>query len=885
MRIAELARRGARTRTFSAPCPRRMFATTAAAVGVLALLAPPADARWTRVSSSPSSTSPYFVCPGEAHRARCEVIQDPTRGSQERGPVPAGAITTGPEQEVSPAFSGSGVEGGYSPGDLRSAYNLPSASAGSGQTVAVVDAYDDPKAEADLSAYRHEYELSECTSSDGCFEKVDQAGGSTPPPANRTWAREIALDLDMVSAICPSCHILLVEANTAESTNLAVAENEAVGLGATEISDSFAESESPEFAAAYDHPGIPIAAAGGDGGYGVVSPASFPSVIAVGGTTLRPAARRRGWSETVWDDEGGGELSGTGSGCSREPKPAWQTDSGCLHRTTNDVAAVADPNTPVSVYDSNEAGSPWLLMGGTSVSAPIVAGAMALSTPYTRSFDGAHALYLESANGGGFNDIVSGINGHCGDYLCEAGFGYDGPSGLGSLNGAPEVLPPDPVTGAAVSITQAEATLDATVNPHGADVDECRFEYGPTSSYGSSTACTSLPGPATSPVAVSAPVAGLVAGTLYHFRIAVNYPGGSAHGGDQTFTTLGNPPAAWTAAASSVTQSSASLNAQVDPGGIPVSGCEFEYGSSTSYGASTPCTPPPGSGQAPVAVSALLGGLAAKSTYHYRVVASNANGTSYGGDRTVTLLPELPSVVTDSPSALTPSSATLNATVNPNGGTLTSCEFEFNSAEADVPCATTPGSQESPQAVSAPVYDLRSGATFRYRIVAGNASGLSYGGIEEFSTPPSPALEPAVPQPAAVQPVPPEDPPAYEAELTGRTLIVSSRGELSVRVRCPPGATHCEGLVKLQTIGALSAAGDPRTRRILTLASGSFTARRAGAVAVRMHLSAHALALLAQSTVLRARATVLTRAPSGPAHVWQTVVRLRAAAGGHTSSN
>lgn len=445
MTCPAVARRAVHRQKSRAPRWWRAIAVTVTAIILVPITATqPAGARWARISASPSSTSPYYVCPPEAHRGTCALIQDPTRGTRRRGPLAAGAITTGPEQEVSPAVYGTGFEGGYSPTELRSAYDLPSTAAGSGQTVAVVDAYDDPKAEADLHVYRSEYGLSECTAGNGCFEKVNEAGESVKyPPANRTWAKEISLDLDMVSAICPKCHIILVEASTNEESDLAAAEDEAVKLGATEISDSFVGEHSGEHsgeAPAYDHPGVPIAASAGDHGFGVAPPASYPTVIAVGGTSLRPGASRRGWTETVWGQESGGE--GTGSGCSEEPKPAWQTDVGCPNRTTNDVSAVADPNTPVSIYDTYETGSEWLLMGGTSASAPIVSAAMALASPYTRSFEGAEGLYLEAASGnGGFNDIVSGSDGSCHDYLCEALPGYDGPSGLGTLHGAPKCRP------------------------------------------------------------------------------------------------------------------------------------------------------------------------------------------------------------------------------------------------------------------------------------------------------------------------------------------------------------------------------------------------------------------------------------------------------------
>jgi hypothetical protein len=606
---------------------------------VLVLVALPqaASARWSRVSFTRSTIEPYFVCPGDRHGLQCELIEDPTTGSSRRGPVSAGAITKGPEQQVSPALSGSGVSGGYSPEDLRGAYDLPSASAGSGQTVAVVDAYDDPNAESDLAAYRSEYKIPACTAAGGCFRKVDQTGGTSYPAPDPEWVPEISIDLDMVSAICPSCHILLVEARDNLASDLAASENEAAALGATEISNSFGvrePSENPEYASAFDHPGIPITVAAGDQAYGVSSPASNPHVIAVGGTSLTPATNSRGWTETVWYSANGGEISGTGSGCSLEAKPPWQTDAGCRYRTTDDVAAVADPNTPVSFYDSYEATKPWNLAGGTSVAAPIIAAAMALANPYTRSFEGAEALYLEAAaNGTGvLDDVLSGSNGSCGEYLCQAGPGYDGPTGLGSLYGAPSVPPPPAtpplfVTEAASSLTTSTATLNGRVDPDGGSLSECNFEYGLTSAYGSSAACSPLPASGASPVAVSASVVGLAANTTYHFRISVAGSGGSGRGLDQTLKTLSlASPAAYTEAATSVTQASAILHASVNPNGLGVSECRFEYGSAGS----APCASLPASGQAPVAVSASISGLAPSTAYYFRIVAGGPGGTSYG---------------------------------------------------------------------------------------------------------------------------------------------------------------------------------------------------------------------------------------------------------------
>jgi subtilase family serine protease len=318
---------------------------------------------------------------------------------------------------------------GYGPADLQSAYKI--SGGGSGQTVAIVDAYDDPNAEADLGVYRAQCGLPACTTANGCFRKVDQNGGTNYPRANGGWAQEISLDLDMVSAICPSCHILLVEATSNSFANLAAAVDTAARLRATVISNSCGGSEySGETSdqAHFNHPGVAITVSSGDSGYGVEFPAASQYVTAVGGTHLTRAGGTRGWAETVW--------SGAGSGCSAYiAKPSWQHDTGCARRTVADVAAVADPNTGVAVYDSlrYQGRSGWLVFGGTSVAAPIVASVYAVagnaaSVTYG-SFPYSHTSSLF--------DVTSGSNGSCGgSYLCTGASGYDGPTGLGTPNGA-----------------------------------------------------------------------------------------------------------------------------------------------------------------------------------------------------------------------------------------------------------------------------------------------------------------------------------------------------------------------------------------------------------------------------------------------------------------
>ncbi|MEV6721520.1 S53 family peptidase [Streptomyces xanthochromogenes] len=322
---------------------------------------------------------------------------------------------------------------GFGPADLQKAYNLP-ADGGSGQTVAIVDAQDDPNAESDLATYRSQYGLPACTTANGCFKKVDQNGGTNYPTADSGWAGEISLDVDMVSAVCPQCHILLVEATSANMDDLGAAVNRAVTMGAKYVSNSYGGSEDASDTTAdsqyFNHPGVAITVSSGDSGYGVEYPAASQYVTAVGGTSLKQDSSTRGWSESVWGTSAGGE--GAGSGCSAyDPKPSWQKDSGCAKRAVADVSAVADPATGLAVYDSYQANG-WNVYGGTSASSPIIAGVYALagapaggSTP--SSFPYAHT--------GSLNDVTTGANGSCSDYLCKAGAGYDGPTGLGTPNG------------------------------------------------------------------------------------------------------------------------------------------------------------------------------------------------------------------------------------------------------------------------------------------------------------------------------------------------------------------------------------------------------------------------------------------------------------------
>ncbi|WP_329337475.1 S53 family peptidase [Streptomyces sp. NBC_00663] len=342
---------------------------------------------------------------------------------------------------VTPKAADATTPSGYGPTDLQSAYGLTSAAAsnGSGETIAIVDAYNDPNAEADLATYRSYYGLSACTTANGCFKKVSQTGSTTSLPSSDTgWSEEISLDLDMASAICPKCSILLVEAKSATMANLGTAVNEAVKLGAKYVSNSYGGSESSSDtsydSSYFNHPGVAITVSAGDSGYGAEYPAASKYVTSVGGTALSKAASTtRGWTETVWKTS---STEGTGSGCSSyDTKPSWQTDTSCTKRMIADVSAVADPATGVSVYDSYGITAGWYTFGGTSASAPIIAGVYALAgTPGTTDYPASYPY--ASAGTSALNDVTSGNNGTCTtSYYCTARSGYDGPTGWGTPEG------------------------------------------------------------------------------------------------------------------------------------------------------------------------------------------------------------------------------------------------------------------------------------------------------------------------------------------------------------------------------------------------------------------------------------------------------------------
>jgi hypothetical protein len=321
--------------------------------------------------------------------------------------------------------------GGLSAQDLETAYNLPSSTDGSGQIVAVVDAYDNPDVASDLATYRSEFNLGTAN-----FTKYNQTGNpSDYPTPNKGWGVEIDLDVEMVSASCPNCTIYLIEANNNDTNNLFAAEKEAVKLGATIVTNSWGGGAGSSSGDAFDTPGVVYLASAGDSGYGMQDPADYTTVVSVGGTVLHSAGSGK-YTETVW--------TGTGGGCSVINKPSWQHDPLCSKRTGNDIAAVA---AGVAEYDSYDYAG-WITIGGTSVASPLMAGVIGLAGNST-SFKGGKPFWKLRAHAHetDFNTQITGSMTKCpsnyvGTYICTAGLTgskayktYSGPTGWGSPNG------------------------------------------------------------------------------------------------------------------------------------------------------------------------------------------------------------------------------------------------------------------------------------------------------------------------------------------------------------------------------------------------------------------------------------------------------------------
>jgi subtilase family serine protease len=518
-----------------------------------------------------------------------------------------------------------GNNGAYDPLYLQSAYVTPSATNGAGQTVAIVDAYNDPSAETDLGNYRSFFGLSACTTVNGCFLKVDEHGGTNYPSGNTGWSQEISLDLDMVSALCANCHILLVEANSASISDLGTAVNEAVALGANVVSNSYGgpeySGETSDSSSYYNHLGVAVTVAAGDSGYGPEFPASSNTVTAVGGTSLQQATDTgtRNATETVW--------SGTGSGCSAyESKPTWQKDTGCAKRTISDVSAVADPSTGVWVYDSYGGGS-WAVFGGTSVATPIVGAVYALAGNAPGSTAMNSLPYVNHPSPSALNDVTSGSNGSCSvAYLCNGEMGYDGPTGLGTPNGvaaftavkAAPTVPTAPTNLAATGSNARVALSWSAPSSNGGSAITGYDVYRGTTS-GTEGFLTSVG------TTMSYSDSAVSNGTTYYYEVsAVNGAGEGAKSAEASATPATTPGAPRSLTAQPATSKGVTLtwSAPASNGGAAITGYKLNRSTrssrETSYVTVT-CTTN--------TCSYTDSGTNSRTTYYYDVAATNQVGT------------------------------------------------------------------------------------------------------------------------------------------------------------------------------------------------------------------------------------------------------------------
>lgn len=385
---------------------------------------------------------------------------------------------------VTPLAGATPFTSSLGPVQLHTAYQLPCQPGGSfqtncntptsfgPQTIAIVDAYYTPTIENDLNVYSNYFQIPPCTKENGCLTIVNQNGGSNlPSVVNSGWSLEASLDVQVAHAMCQTCKLLVLEANSSSLSNLATAVETAANAGVSAISNSYGALEwsgEKNYDMYYNHPGIAITAASGDNGYNAEWPASSQYVVGVGGTTLQLFTDFSYASESAW--------SGTGSGCSSyETANLWQinlsnwSQTFCgIRRAVSDISADADPNTGAAVYDTTayNGQTGWWQVGGTSLSTPIIASTFTLAGGVPTNVQAGSILYYNSENQ--FHDITSGSNGTCGTIMCNSSLGYDGPTGLGTPNNifGFEVnsvsLSPTPTPTPTATPTQSEPTVTPT---------------------------------------------------------------------------------------------------------------------------------------------------------------------------------------------------------------------------------------------------------------------------------------------------------------------------------------------------------------------------------------------------------------------------------------
>jgi PKD repeat protein len=715
----------------------------------------------------------------------------------------------------------SGPTGGLTPAELASAYGYDPTAGGSGQTIAIVDAYDDPNIESDLGAFDTEYGIAACTKANGCFTKVSQTGSTTSLPEADTsgWSVEISLDVETAHSVCPNCKVLLVEAKTPAFENLATAVSEAVTLGATEVSNSYGGPEDepgPIEEAAYDHSGVVIAAATGDDGYDNWTelnegyeppgrpnmPASLPSVVAVGGTTLELDEQGKRKSETVWNGNGPLDDSefaegATGGGCSTlfNAKP-WQQSApgfaatGCgRKRLTADVSAVANPYTGFDIYDSYDcgkeceafgAGEGWLTIGGTSLSTPLISSLYALAGGSNGVSYPSLTLYGHLGDASSLHDVTEGGNGYC-DAAPESECGH--PDAFGAL-----------FEGYALKV-------------------DCEY----------TTACDAATG-FDGPSGVGTP------NSLSLFKPLL-------------------PAAAITPPASAKPSIAASFSASGSSDPYP--GAMLSY--SWSWGDGTP------------------GGTGATPSHTYAAPGEYTVTLTVSDNYGFKSAPVTAVVKVTGPTTKEIEEAAARKKEEEAAARKKEEEAAAKKKAEEAAAAKLKVEEEEEEALAAKKHEAEVAATKQHaeelaaakkseeEAAAKSSVNAGTQGVNGF-------------QSSLAAPVP-------DAELADTSLQVSLSGAVTLKISCPAGETNCSGTITLRTLTAVIAGegNAARQRRsVLTLATGSFTVPGGKVRAVTLHLSAKARALLARVRTLRARATLLAHDLQGASHSANPIVTLRA---------
>jgi hypothetical protein len=663
--------------------------------------------------------------------------------------------------DITPAAAAAPQAG--TPAWLQWAYDMSalSASGGTDETVGIVDAFGDTTAAADLASYRANFGLPACTVASGCLTITNDQGQTSPLPsqgtgANAEWQTETTLDLEAVSALCPNCKIILVQVPSGDS--MEAADNEAYALGATVISDSWGQQwtstgGTPSGITDPGSNGVPVLASSGDGGYlGTIDgaayfqiPDNFNDVTSVGGTDLtNDPTVARGFDETAWD--------GSGSSCAVDPdwtaisQPSWQTslNTGCAGKAYADLSADASPSTGLDIYSAQFAGSGWEAVGGTSLAAPLTAAYYAIMTqagtsglnssqwPYT------NASLLNDITSGDNDDLVYGSNTCPSNALieCDAGTGWDGPTGNGTISG--DSLTGAPGIGSDGNITASTGT---TVTVGGGVYSNklstsAYIQYGTTTNYGSQTSAMSVTDD-NGASAWSQSLTGLTADTTYDYRIVATNADGTTYGYNSTFTTAGAPDDATIssspAAGTSSSTVSESFNGTVNDQGGSSGTWYIEYGTTTSYGSQT--TAQSLSGTTDISITPTITGLQPDTTYHYKLVAQNSVGIASTSDQTFTTV-NLPSTSACSDPTFNGDYISCSATVDTYGEPSATYYVEWGHT-------TAYGTQSTPSALSGSASqtitpDLSgfvSNTTYHMAVVVSTEYGSAVSADLQFTTP------------------------------------------------------------------------------------------------------------------------------------------------------